>query len=216
MHVPIKAPTEHPADYFNRNKYHSIVLQGVCDYRYCLTDVFFGFAGRVHDARVLANSTFYDLGMNGRLLPNRPRRIAGEDVPLVIIGDPAYPLLPWLMKPFGHRGQLNRAQQRFNYRLSRARMTIENTFGRLKGRWRCLLKKNEFTLDKIHTVVLACCILHNVCEIHKEPFHNRWLEAVRLIEGERPLRIANQIIPQNRQEIVANATREAFVRHFNR
>ena len=56
------------------------------------------------------------------------------DLPVTIIADPAYPLKPWIMKPYSGRGNLTAAQVRFNYRLSRARMTIENSFGRLKGK----------------------------------------------------------------------------------
>ena len=59
MHVPIKAPSQNPADYYNRKHFHSIVLQGVCDWNYRFIDVFFGFAGRAHDARVFSNSSIY-------------------------------------------------------------------------------------------------------------------------------------------------------------
>jgi len=31
-HIPIKAPTKYPADYFNRKHFYSIVLQAVCDH----------------------------------------------------------------------------------------------------------------------------------------------------------------------------------------
>jgi hypothetical protein len=155
-------------------------------------DIFVGFAGRAHDARILANSTLFALGENGGLLPDNPRWIGGRNVPLLIIGDPAYPLLPWLTKPFAHRGVLNAAQRRFNRNLSRARMTIENSFGRLKGRWRCLFKKNDFLLENVNHVVVACCILHNVCEYYKEANNRHWDEQVREIEDEEPLLMVEQ------------------------
>ena len=46
-------------------------------------------------------------------------------------------------------------------------MTIENSFGRLKGRWRCLLKRLDVEVTFAYTV---CVILHNICEIHHERY----------------------------------------------
>lgn len=60
-------------------------------------------------------------------------------VPLVILGDPAYPAFPWLMKPYAENMHATPAQKNFN-RQRRARMVVENSFGRHKGRWWCLLK----------------------------------------------------------------------------
>ena len=51
------------------------------------------------------------------------------DVPAVIIADAAYPLLPWLLKGYP-MNEATKSQRLFNYRLARARMTVENTFGR--------------------------------------------------------------------------------------
>lgn len=89
-------------------------------------------------------------------------------MPLTLLGDAAYPLMSWLMKPYSDHGQLTVEQQHFNYRLSRARMTVECAFGRLKGRWRCLLKQSELQLKTMPVVVTACCILHNLCEQHRD------------------------------------------------
>ena len=72
-------------------------------------------------------------------------------------------------------------QKHFNYRLSRARIVSENAFGRLKARWWRLLKQNDMAVKKVPKVIAACCVLHNICEIHKEVFDEEWLEGVPLV-----------------------------------
>ena len=78
MHVPIKGPSANPADYYNHKHFHSIILQGVCDGNCRFIDVFFGFAGRAHDARVFSNSSIYEMGASGNLFPIQPRMMAGK------------------------------------------------------------------------------------------------------------------------------------------
>ncbi len=73
-----------------------------------------GYPGRAHDAHVLANSAVFQRAQAGNLLPDWKKSICGTDVPLVILGDPAYPLLPWLMKPFVDHGGLTAQQKTFN------------------------------------------------------------------------------------------------------
>ena len=65
------------------------------------------------------------------LLPSWTKNINGVSIPLVMLGDPAYPLKNWLLKPFSDTG-LSRKQKTFNYHLSRARVVVGNAFGRLK------------------------------------------------------------------------------------
>ena len=69
------------------------------------------------------------------------------DVPLIIFGDPMYPLLPWLMKPYIEHPGSSQKDRTFNYRQSRARICVENAFGRLKGHWRCLMKRMDYDLE---------------------------------------------------------------------
>ncbi|XP_041349166.1 putative nuclease HARBI1 [Gigantopelta aegis] len=90
-------------------------------------------------------------------------------MPVVLLGDAAYPMKNWLLKPYTNQMNLTVSQNVFNYKLSRARMTIENTFGRLKGRWRCLQKRLDVGVEFASTVVTACAILHNLCELRNEP-----------------------------------------------
>ena len=66
-HISIIAPTEHHAYYVNRKGWYSVIMQGVCNHRYLFTDVDIGWPGRVHDARVLANSDIYRQGEEGTL-----------------------------------------------------------------------------------------------------------------------------------------------------
>ena len=92
-----------------------------------------------------------------------------------MLGDPAYPLLSWLVKAFPDNGSLSSQQKTFNYRLSKARVVVEHAYGRLKGRWRCLLKRNDILTCDVPKLVAACCVLHNMCEIHGETFDEDWM-----------------------------------------
>ncbi|XP_062273057.1 uncharacterized protein LOC133978761 [Scomber scombrus] len=169
-HIPIIAPEEYPKDYFNRKGWHSVVLQAVVDGRGLFWDVCVGFPGSVHDARVFRQSHLWDVLSGGQLLGLNKVNISGCDVGHYLLGDPAYPMQRWLMKPFSDTGRLTPDQQNFNYRVSSARSVVEMAFGRLKGRWRCLLKRNDCKLELCKTMALTCCVFHNICEEHGDNF----------------------------------------------
>lgn len=177
-HIPIVSPQECPADYYNRKGWHSILMQGTVDNIGRFIDVYVGWPGRVHDARVFANSSLYSKGQSHALLPNWTRQLgpSSRDVPLVLLGDPAYPLLEWLMKAFPDTGHLTPQQRYYNYRLSKARVVVEHAYGRLKGRWRCLMKRLDIDVMDVPELVLACCVLHNVCIMHGEDYISAWDE----------------------------------------
>ena len=80
------------------------------------------------------------------------------NIPPLMVGDSAFPLRTWLMKPFTN-AVLTAQQQYFNYRLSRARMVSEGAYGQLKGRWRVLLRKSESSRDVVRMMTLACMVL---------------------------------------------------------
>lgn len=63
-------------------------------------------------------------------------------------------------------GNLYPAENRFNTKLSRARITIENAFGFLKGRFRRLKYIDaDFRIPKI---IKACCVLHKISIIQPD------------------------------------------------
>ena len=177
-HIPIAAPKLNHTDYYNRKGWYSMILQGVVDHDYLFRDICVGWPGSVHDARVFASSSIVKRIKEGLLSAGQSISYLGCQIPAFLIGDSAYPLQTWLMKPFANTGILTREQQHFNYRLSRARMVVENAFGRLKARWRRLQKRNDMSIEHIPCIISACCILHNVCEIHEETFNETWLEDV--------------------------------------
>ena len=92
------------------------------------------------DARILANSSLYPKANSGEILHENSVIIMGRQIPVFLVGDSAYPLSTWLMKPFPYNTILSNAQKIFNKRLSRACIMSENAFGHLKARWRQLLK----------------------------------------------------------------------------
>lgn len=64
------------------------------------------------------------------------------------------------MKPYAGRG-LTDDQSVFNYRLSRARRTIENAFGILSARWRIFRKPIRADTSTVDVIVKAAICLHN-------------------------------------------------------
>lgn len=119
-------------------------------------------------------STLWELATLGNHIPASTRNIGGVNVGYYILGDSAYPLQNWLLKPFTDTGRLTAEQQVYNFKVCRARVVVENAFGRLKGRWRCLMKRNDCAVNLVKSMVLTCCALHNLCESHGEAYENSW------------------------------------------
>lgn len=64
------------------------------------------------------------------------------------------------MKPFSNK-TLDENEAIFNYRLSRARRMIENTFGIVAAKWRIFRVPIKANVDMADDIVSACVCLHN-------------------------------------------------------
>lgn len=86
-------------------------------------------------------------------------------VPCVLIGDEAFPLKPYLMRPFPSKN-LTPDKEQFNTNLSCARKTIECAFGILRGKWRFLASALEIpSIQKVSLLVQTACILYNIVRV---------------------------------------------------
>uniref|UniRef100_A0A9J7Y9A5 DDE Tnp4 domain-containing protein n=1 Tax=Cyprinus carpio carpio TaxID=630221 RepID=A0A9J7Y9A5_CYPCA len=73
-HICIKPPASDVQCYFNRKLFNSVQLQAITDHQGKFLDIFVGYPGSVHDARVLKNSPVY----TGRLFPPAGKCILGD------------------------------------------------------------------------------------------------------------------------------------------
>ena len=148
--------------YYNHKSFYSIVLLAVCHSNYCFTLFDLGQDGSNKDCGVLANSATGEMMENNKLgipVPSKLRSCSVDPLPYFFVGDEIFPLRTWLMRSLP--GKLDDNQRIFNYSLSRARLTIENTFGILAARWRIFYTPIRASVENVEKYKLACLALHN-------------------------------------------------------
>ena len=66
--------------------------------------------------------------------------------------------------------------------LRSARNQIECAFGRLKARWRILLRPMDIPVDKLPNIIFACFVLHNFCERQNADLDTQMVDQIILNE----------------------------------
>ena len=108
--------------------------------------------GRVHDARLLRHSSVYLSRRN--IFANRWK----------LLGDSAYICrdFDFIITPARDNGNLSAQEKIRNTMISKARVIIENAFGRLKCRFRRIKDVQNVNLQIMVRLVIAACTLHNM------------------------------------------------------
>ena len=193
-HIAIHKPKERGIDYYNRKDYYSVVLQAVVREDMRFTDVYCGWPGKVHDARIFRQSPICEKGQ---------ALCQGGH----ILGDSAYPNLSWLLVPFRDNGNLTQAQRHYNLIHSSIRSTVERAFGLLKGRFTRLQHLDQRRdIEKVVTTVLSACVLHNICILNNDEFEDLLEEPI--MPQEEP-----NIINLNANEQEIGATKRLRIAH---
>ena len=142
-HLPIKCPNggaQAIKQYFNFKGFYSIVLVALVDAEYRFVWASVGAPGNMHDSTLLQSTDLWKKIVDRKVIPNVAQQVENVEIPPLILGDGAFPLRTWIMKPHGN-AVLPDDKRYFNYRHSRARLVTEGAFGRLKSRFRVLFRK---------------------------------------------------------------------------
>lgn len=166
-HIKIDAPPQSGSYYYNYKGFFSIVLMALADANSNFIYIDVGSNGRISDGGVWKDCSLAKSIINNDINFPQPQALPGSDTisPFVILADEAFPLQPYLMKPYPSRN-LTDERRTFNYRLSRARHIVENAFGLLVQRFRVLRSSLYLSPEKSEKVVKATCVLHNFFNIY--------------------------------------------------
>jgi len=185
----------------------------------CFSIVDIGAEGRRSDAGVFASSDLaHLLDTNSlQLPPDRHLDSSGFKFPYVLVGDEAFPLTCYMMRPYSRSKNLTIKKKIFNYRLSRARRTIECSFGILVARWRIFRRPIIAHVSTAKIAVQSATAIHNFImkrELQLEP--NQRIYSVLTANDQNVASTGIEDVRNcsARRNVKAIRIRDAFATHF--
>ncbi|KAJ7319966.1 hypothetical protein JRQ81_019477 [Phrynocephalus forsythii] len=128
LHVPITPPKKEVLAYYNRKSFHSILLQAACNGDRIFFSMLAGHSGVNHDAHVFCSSLLFRKMEDRTLIPGNPLfHYGGVSILPLILGDGAYPLCNWLMKPYAV--PRTDRERHYNKVFNHSRNIVERAFG---------------------------------------------------------------------------------------
>ena len=162
-HVAIRCPPHTGTRYHNYKGYFSISMLALvdADYKYIWIDV--GANAGCSLSQIFNSSPLKPMLEDASIGFPPPTALPEETyvLPYYFVGDDAFALKTWMMKPYSRRS-MTRRQRIYNYRVFRARRIVENVFGITAQKFQCLHSTMRQHPDIVTKIVLACCILHNL------------------------------------------------------
>lgn len=187
----------------------------IVDPHYKFTCIDVGGFGKNSDGGIFEASAMGRRFANGifNIPPSRPLSEEGEEVPCVLIGDEAFTLCTYLMRPFPYRqSRHDQNKENFNYHLCRARRVVENAFGIMAHKWRIFFRPLEVKKVTAKKVVKAACVLHNLLRVKN--IDQQFIHSQE--NNDRPVQVFNNMPLDGRRAVnLAFNVREKFVTYFN-
>ena len=88
---------------------------------------------------------------------------------------------------------------------------IECAFGRLKARWRILLRPMDITVEKLRNIIYACFVLHNFWEEVKGEIDANFVEKIEQEERRAKLSVDKL---NSYTSLAGRKVREAITSYF--
>lgn len=176
-HFAIRRPKNSHSMYHNYKGFFSLIMLAVVDADYKFIWVDIGSNGSASDAQIFNNCELKGAIENGTIGFPEPEPLPNDDrdMPFFLVGDDAFALKTWMMKPFSRRN-MEKDEAVFNYRLSRARRIVENAFGILANRFQCFLGRLQQDPHVAKQMVMAAVTLHNLMRVRYPRMQNAVLD----------------------------------------
>jgi len=213
-HILIKKPPNSGSSFYNYKHTFSVVLMALVDAHYKFISVDIGSMGRHSDSNIFSSGALARKMNKQTLQLPQPALLPdyNQTLPFVFVADEAFPLCDNIMRPYSKRNITGNFENKiFNYRLSRARQTVECTFGILASRFRVFRKPFEIKIESVDNVIKAACVLHNYLRNEITISNN--------VQGESDIMPDNQLLPlsnnNSRSGSSAFLVRQKFTDYFN-